>query len=199
MVCELEARGIKTLTYVNPFLCNIEGKLNGTNLFKHAEQHGFLVKNKKNESYELFLTLPTVKMGTLDVTNRAAAEWSAFHRSDAHLPQVVVRASAHRAFEEAHRRSVRGVHEPNRCALNEHDRCTASAQVLDRSDPEERHRHGPEVPSVRVDGRLWRVRRQRTCIAGAGAGAIAALCVLFPSPSAPVQRCDARQALCCKD
>ena len=101
MVCELEARGIKTLTYVNPFLCNIEGKLNGTNLFKHAEQHGFLVKNKKNESYELFLTLPTVKMGTLDVTNPAAVEWSAFHHSDAHLRSWWVRVPTVRSKRRA--------------------------------------------------------------------------------------------------
>ena len=88
-MCELEASGIKTLTYVNPFLCNIDGKINGTNLFKHAEKHGFLVKNKKNESYMLFLTLPTVKMGMIDVSNPAAVDWSQRFRPPKSCPHAL--------------------------------------------------------------------------------------------------------------
>ncbi|XP_067943402.1 sulfoquinovosidase-like [Watersipora subatra] len=64
---KLNARGIKLLTYINPYL-NAEG-----DLFKEADSFGYFVKNSSDQTHindfgEFFC-------GTIDLTNPAAVAW----------------------------------------------------------------------------------------------------------------------------
>ncbi|KAL8589435.1 hypothetical protein ACOMHN_021587 [Nucella lapillus] len=66
-VKRLRDRGIRVLTYINPYL-NFEGEL-----FKEADKHGYLVKNTSGQTFvndfgEFFC-------GTIDLTNPDAYNW----------------------------------------------------------------------------------------------------------------------------
>lgn len=64
---KLNARGIKVLTYINPYL-NIEGRL-----FKEADKLGHFVKNETGQTY--IADFGEFFCGTLDLTSEPAIEW----------------------------------------------------------------------------------------------------------------------------
>lgn len=66
-IVKLRERGIRFLGYINPYLA-IEG-----NLFKEAQDKGYLVKNPKGEDY--ITDMGAFKAGTVDLTYEAAYEW----------------------------------------------------------------------------------------------------------------------------
>ena len=74
LVSDLDAKGIRVLTYVNPFLVDVSEKGNSVrNLFKEAEAKGYLVKNKAGGTY-----LSRVAAGVtalLDLSNPDAYQW----------------------------------------------------------------------------------------------------------------------------
>ena len=77
MVADFRAQSIQTTTYVNPFVIN-QDSVNGTpirNLYKEAEQKGFLVKNQRGKTY----VVQTVGFPTalVDLTNPKARDWFA--------------------------------------------------------------------------------------------------------------------------
>jgi len=77
MVADFNAQGIKTLTYVNPFVID-QDTVDGVpirNLYKEAEQKGFLVKNQAGGTYVVqTIGFPTA---LVDLTNPAARDWFA--------------------------------------------------------------------------------------------------------------------------
>ena len=64
---KLNARGIKVLTYINPYL-NIEGPL-----FKEADALGHFVKNASGQTY--IADFGEFFCGTLDLTKDDAIAW----------------------------------------------------------------------------------------------------------------------------
>jgi len=77
MVADFDAQGIKTLTYVNPFVID-QDSVDGVpirNLYKEAEQKGYLVKNQVGDTYVVqTIGFPTA---LVDLTNPAARDWFA--------------------------------------------------------------------------------------------------------------------------
>jgi alpha-glucosidase len=71
---DLEADGIRLLTYVNPFLADVAEKA-GTrrNLFKEASEKGFLVRNSAGAP--CLIPNTSFSAGLLDLTNPAACAW----------------------------------------------------------------------------------------------------------------------------
>ncbi|MCH5316727.1 MAG: alpha-glucosidase [Eubacterium sp.] len=64
---ELNAKGIKVLGYINPFLA-VEKPL-----YKEAHEKGYCVKNKDGEDY--YVTITTFPAAMVDLTNPDAYEW----------------------------------------------------------------------------------------------------------------------------
>ena len=64
---ELNAKGIKVLGYINPFLA-VEKPL-----YKEAHEKGYCVKNKDGEDY--YVTITTFPAAMVDLTNPEAYEW----------------------------------------------------------------------------------------------------------------------------
>ncbi len=77
MVADFKAQDIDVLTYVNPFVIN-QDEVDGVpirNLYKEAEQKGFLVKNQVGDTYVVeTIGFPTA---LVDLTNPAARDWFA--------------------------------------------------------------------------------------------------------------------------
>lgn len=74
LLSELHAKGIRVLTYVNPFLVDVSGqKPHRRNLFQEARERGFLVRRADGEPYLLQVT--TFPAGLLDLTNPEARRW----------------------------------------------------------------------------------------------------------------------------
>ena len=77
MVADFKAQDIDVLTYVNPFVIN-QDEVDGVpirNLYKEAEQKGFLVKNQVRDTYVVeTIGFPTA---LVDLTNPAARDWFA--------------------------------------------------------------------------------------------------------------------------
>lgn len=63
----LSKRGVKVLTYINPYL-NAEG-----DLFKEADSLGHFVKNSTDQTF--VSDFGEFYCGTIDLTNPAAVEW----------------------------------------------------------------------------------------------------------------------------
>ncbi len=75
LVAELEKDGVKTLTYINPFLVDVsEREGNFRNLFKEAKENDYLVKNKDGTPYMILNT--SFSAGLIDLTNPKAWEWT---------------------------------------------------------------------------------------------------------------------------
>ena len=64
---ELNAKGVKVLGYINPFLA-VEKPL-----YKEASEKGYTVKNKDGEDY--YVTITTFPAAMIDLTNPDAWEW----------------------------------------------------------------------------------------------------------------------------
>ena len=64
---ELNAKGVKVLGYINPFLA-VEKPL-----YKEASEKGYTVKNKNGEDY--YVTITTFPAAMIDLTNPDAWEW----------------------------------------------------------------------------------------------------------------------------
>lgn len=74
LVSELAARGIRVMTYVNPFLVELgEEKRHRRNLFREAKERGFLVRNPDGDPYMLRIT--SFSAALVDLTNPAARRW----------------------------------------------------------------------------------------------------------------------------
>jgi len=69
-VDSLNARNVKMMTYINPFLTNAPGH---DSLFRIAEKNGFLVKNKKDSVY--LIRNSDFYVGLTDLSNPAAYQW----------------------------------------------------------------------------------------------------------------------------
>lgn len=63
----LNQRGVRFLGYINPFLAIEE------DLYKHASEKGYVIKNARGEDYLIEVT--TFPAALLDLTNPAAFEW----------------------------------------------------------------------------------------------------------------------------
>ena len=77
MVADFKAQDIDVLTYVNPFVIN-QDEVDGVpirNLYKEAEQKGFLVENQVGDTYVVeTIGFPTA---LVDLTDPAARDWFA--------------------------------------------------------------------------------------------------------------------------
>jgi alpha-glucosidase len=74
MVQDLNDRGIRVMTYMNPSLVDVEGVEGFTrNFFREAEALGYLVKNEQGDPYPIANS--DFDAGFLDVTNPEAREW----------------------------------------------------------------------------------------------------------------------------
>ena len=74
LVADLKARGIRVLTYINPFLADVKEKKNHRrNLFEEARKKGYLVKTARGEPYMILNT--SFSAGLIDLTNPDARKW----------------------------------------------------------------------------------------------------------------------------
>ena len=75
MVAELGAAGIRVLTYVNPFLVDMNERESwtGRNLFEEAAKQGFLVRKADGTAYLVQNT--DFSAGLLDLTHPQAVDW----------------------------------------------------------------------------------------------------------------------------
>jgi alpha-glucosidase len=74
-VADMDARGVKTLCYINPMLRDLpeESKDLRRNLYREGVDNGYFVTKEDGSVYELEVTAFTV--GLLDLTNPAAVTW----------------------------------------------------------------------------------------------------------------------------
>ncbi|MFN8126473.1 MAG: alpha-glucosidase [Candidatus Nanopelagicales bacterium] len=77
MVKDFDRQGIKTLTYINPFVVDVD-RVDGqkiTNFYKQGEKKGYLVRNQRGKTY----VIETVGFPTalVDLTNPRARDWYA--------------------------------------------------------------------------------------------------------------------------
>jgi alpha-glucosidase len=78
LVAELEAKQVRVLSYVNPYLVDVAGDVAGAgaftrNLYAEARDAGYLVRNAAGEPYEH--TSGTFGAGIVDLTNMEAVDW----------------------------------------------------------------------------------------------------------------------------
>lgn len=74
MVRTLGGQGIRVMTYLNPFLVDVEEQPSfARNLFREARESGYLVKNAAGEPYMIPHT--SFDMALVDLTNPAACGW----------------------------------------------------------------------------------------------------------------------------
>ncbi len=75
LLARLKAQNIRVLTYVNPFLVDVDGvKPNALrNLFREAKERKFLVQTESGEPYLIPNT--SFSAGLVDLTNPAAVSW----------------------------------------------------------------------------------------------------------------------------
>ncbi|MCB1138047.1 MAG: alpha-glucosidase [Leptospiraceae bacterium] len=75
MVQDLEKQDIRVLTYINPFIAEIDGLKENLrrNLFKEAKDNGYLIKNSEGEPYLILNT--DFHAGLVDLTNPEAVAW----------------------------------------------------------------------------------------------------------------------------
>ncbi len=74
LVADLEADGVRVMTYTSPFLVDVSEKPGSTrNLFAEAAEAGYLVQNAQGEPYLIENT--SFSAGLVDLTNPAAWEW----------------------------------------------------------------------------------------------------------------------------
>ncbi|GAB4481392.1 MAG: alpha-glucosidase [Anaerolineae bacterium] len=74
LVADLEAGGVRVMTYTSPFLADVSEKPGVTrNLFAEAAEAGYLVRNAQGEPYLIENT--SFSAGLVDLTNPAAWEW----------------------------------------------------------------------------------------------------------------------------
>ena len=70
----LQSEDIKVLTYINPFLTNVENKNNyKVNYYEYAKKHSYFVNNVNGNPYEIDIT--TFSAGLLDFTNPDVRDW----------------------------------------------------------------------------------------------------------------------------
>ncbi|CAN5857153.1 alpha-glucosidase [soil metagenome] len=71
----LQSRGVRVMTYINPFLCDDVSKKEDhrRNLFEEAAERGYLVKDQKGEPYRVRIS--SFSAGLLDLTNPEARTW----------------------------------------------------------------------------------------------------------------------------
>ena len=70
----LHSEDIKVLTYINPFLVNVEDKDNyKVNYYEYAKEQSYFVNNEYGNPYELDIT--TFTAGLLDFTNPDTRDW----------------------------------------------------------------------------------------------------------------------------
>lgn len=74
LVADLKAKDIRVMTYVNPYLVDVEGDPNFTrNLYAEARSKGYLVKDAMGMPY--VHTSGTFEAGIVDLTNEKAVGW----------------------------------------------------------------------------------------------------------------------------
>lgn len=74
LVADLGQHGVRVLTYVNPFLVDVSEKPNHRrNLFREAQEAGFLVRKADGSPYMILNT--TFSAGLLDLTHPGARNW----------------------------------------------------------------------------------------------------------------------------
>lgn len=74
LVSDLDAKGIRMMTYVSPFLVDVSDKGNSVrNLFKEADANGYLIKNKNGGTY--LIKTAAFFAGLLDLSNPDAYKW----------------------------------------------------------------------------------------------------------------------------
>lgn len=77
MCARLRARGVRVLTYINPFLVDVSSKPDGyqRNLFREAADRGFLVRNATNDPYLMYSGTPDFIFAMVDLAYPPAAAW----------------------------------------------------------------------------------------------------------------------------
>jgi alpha-glucosidase len=74
LIADLNKSDIRMMTYISPFLVDVTEKGNSKrNLYKEAENKGYLVKNKEGEAYPI--KTAAFNAGLLDLSNPAAYNW----------------------------------------------------------------------------------------------------------------------------
>ncbi len=74
LVADLKAKDIRVMTYVNPYLVDVEGDANFTrNLYAEAREAGYLVKDAMGMPY--VHTSGTFEAGIVDLTSPRAVSW----------------------------------------------------------------------------------------------------------------------------
>ena len=74
LVSSFGNKGVRVMTYVNPFLVDVSEKpYSRRNLYKEAEGHGYLVKNKAGGTY--VIKTAAFNSGLLDLSNPDAYDW----------------------------------------------------------------------------------------------------------------------------
>jgi alpha-glucosidase len=74
LVSDLRKRGIRVMTYVNPYLVDVSGQPEfKRNLYAEAQDHGYLVKNPDGKTH--LTTSGTFSAGIVDLTNARAVRW----------------------------------------------------------------------------------------------------------------------------
>ncbi|KAL5365341.1 glycosyl hydrolases family 31-domain-containing protein [Aspergillus floccosus] len=69
--------GIRTLSYINPFIANVSTKGDGyrSNLYLEATKGGFLIQNATTNGASVISSGPGLDAGIIDLTNPAARSW----------------------------------------------------------------------------------------------------------------------------
>jgi sulfoquinovosidase len=73
MVADLRARGVRVMTYINPYLAKLDEPLPGRpDMFREAAEKGYLVRDETGAPY---IETSFIDFGIVDLTNPAAREW----------------------------------------------------------------------------------------------------------------------------
>jgi alpha-glucosidase (family GH31 glycosyl hydrolase) len=76
LVQDLKAENVRTLSYVNTFLCDVKEKSSARrNLYAEAHEKGLLVQDPTTNSSLFISSGPEWDAGLLDITNPGCREW----------------------------------------------------------------------------------------------------------------------------
>jgi len=73
MTAYLKDKGIKLLTYINPFFANVTNLPHRLNYFEIGDKQGYFIKDTNNKTF-LAKSL-SIEFATLDLTNQKARDW----------------------------------------------------------------------------------------------------------------------------
>ena len=76
MLAELRAKGVRVMTYTNPFLADsLSANSTRRNLYAEAKRRGLLVNRQGGGAYRQISVSPEFSFGTVDLTNPSAFDF----------------------------------------------------------------------------------------------------------------------------